>query len=61
MSHSFFRIFKCDFLTLSDLEILSVNCFARFVSTESFDGSVSTTMFFPFLFFLGNKSCNVYP
>ena len=51
MSHSFFRIFKCDFLTLSDLEILSVNCFARFVSTESFDGSVSTECFFLFFSF----------
>ena len=39
------------FLTLSDLEILSVNCFACFVSTEYFDGSVSTECFFLFFSF----------
>ena len=67
-----FPILRCDvsfilpyiqlrfFLTLSDLEILSVNCFARFVSTESFDGSVSTD-FFSFSFLFGKQVLQCLP
>ena len=60
MSHSFFRIFKCDFLTLSDFEILSVN-FLLVSYQRNLLMDLYQRQFFSFSFLFGKQVLQCLP